>query len=1019
MNVDLSKFDSVFSTIQENAILQTQLLSSISNKSEETMELTLLGFAAMETLMNQLLLSFKGTKDTISNMFQYDNKSVTDSTVSNQLKIMEDIKNILSSADMNDNNETLKSIQSALETNQSSSETLKSIQSALETNQSSSDVLQSIQSALETNQSSSETLKSIQSALETNQSSSDVLQSIQSALETNQSSSDVLQSIQSALETNQSSSETLKLIQSALETNQSSSETLQSIQNVLETNQSSSETLKSIQSALETNQSSSETNQSFINDEGPLQKLMYTKLESIESILNSSKNSSDKLYEILKETLDFEKEKERDEAREKEKDKVRKKELPESDMSSISKFFSELTDKLFGQVQDISGFDLVKVGILAPLLFEFVKAFVNRLTDGLFEGLEFFDIPKAISGLVFWQTLGPNLVNSIGKSLRGLYNFIINTSTRIAKIADTISDFVKGVGSRITTGFAPIRQMFTNLGRIFQPIINFAGEVAKFVGGAMGKTLSFFGSVSGITTLLKTIGKVFKPLGVLISAFDGFKAFTETEGTFLEKLGAGIGQFLGSFVGTILDLIKNVGAWIVGKLGFSRAANFLREFSFERLIRNTVEGFFGMVSGAVEWVKTLFTDPVAALNSLWKTALGTYKSFLDIIFWPIDKAVQWISGIFGWEEGESFSLTDLIWDAVGGAITWVKTLFTNPMTALNQFWNALVGEGGLLDLLWMPVNLVVDWVTKKFGWRDEDAPTFSIKDKLIEWGTSLMDWLTGFLPSFEDIRDSLLAKMPNWMRKLVGAPEQSAEEIVAGQVAANQSELESIQQRMETAPSAEEQRFLGRLFGGETQESLAARAQQLEAENAALTSGRSAEEIVARQALESLQQERQAFIESAQMSGIDPDTSDFDRRITEIIENINSYSKGSPGFVDFGDGTPAMLHGPEAVVPRDTPAGDFLDSFFDENWQPKIASMLETIGMTPSIEPIMVPVLKQNYVANAGEAASIEQRRSQAAIMNVMPQMVSSRPVTNNNSSTTIINNISPARVLDDPSMLR
>ena len=46
-------------------------------------------------------------------------------------------------------------------------------------------------------------------------------------------------------------------------------------------------------------------------------------------------------------------------------------------------------------------------------------------------------------------------------------------------------------------------------------------------------------------------------------------------------------------------------------------------------------------------------------------------------------------------------------------------------------------------------------------------------------------------------------------------------------------------------------------------------------------------------------------------------------------EHMEGFSNGTNGFRNFGSGTMAMLHNSEAVVPRNTPAGDLLQSFYD------------------------------------------------------------------------------------------
>jgi hypothetical protein len=66
--------------------------------------------------------------------------------------------------------------------------------------------------------------------------------------------------------------------------------------------------------------------------------------------------------------------------------------------------------------------------------------------------------------------------------------------------------------------------------------------------------------------------------------------------------------------------------------------------------------------------------------------------------------------------------------------------------------------------------------------------------------------------------------------------------------------------------------------------------------------------------------------------------------IQESPYGIPSLNTGTRGFQDFGRGSFAVLHGREAVVPEMTPAGQFLKTYFDENWQP----VLNKIGEVSS-----------------------------------------------------------------------
>lgn len=72
--------------------------------------------------------------------------------------------------------------------------------------------------------------------------------------------------------------------------------------------------------------------------------------------------------------------------------------------------------------------------------------------------------------------------------------------------------------------------------------------------------------------------------------------------------------------------------------------------------------------------------------------------------------------------------------------------------------------------------------------------------------------------------------------------------------------------------------------------------------------------------------------------------SDADRALVEQItgqvygaidELTPGHSSGTSGFQNFGNESLSKLHGVEAVIPRNTPAGDFLDQYFTDDWQVK------------------------------------------------------------------------------------
>lgn len=105
-----------------------------------------------------------------------------------------------------------------------------------------------------------------------------------------------------------------------------------------------------------------------------------------------------------------------------------------------------------------------------------------------------------------------------------------------------------------------------------------------------------------------------------------------------------------------------------------------------------------------------------------------------------------------------------------------------------------------------------------------------------------------------------------------------------------------------------------------------------------------------------LQEQRLNLIQGMGLSEQDPRVVEINAAIDQKKEmsaglsNVEQFRLGSKGFQDFGSGSLAMLHGIEAVVPRETPAGEMLAAMFDEKFQPKFE--VNTNRMTPVLEKI-------------------------------------------------------------------
>lgn len=321
--------------------------------------------------------------------------------------------------------------------------------------------------------------------------------------------------------------------------------------------------------------------------------------------------------------------------------------------------------------------------------------------------------------------------------LRVLKVFGIGADGKLLALRDPDGLFKKNIIGRVTF----------QIGRLLKPLMRVSEGVAKFATGT-GKGLFDFISkfITPLGGIAKLAGKILWPIGFIMSAFKGMEAYRESDADgFIAKLGDGIGGFLGDFIGAPFNLLKSGINWVFDNIfGVKRdengkvvgdgwaawASNKMTEFDFAKTISSVVSGIFGMVQGAVDWVKELFTDPKAALTKLWNGLLSTIK--------------------------------------VGGQVITK-----------------------LADIYMWPVNKAIDWISKKFGWRDEDAPAFNLRETITGWVTDFWNWFTGWLPDIEKIASDLTAQisdlLPAWMKSSLGLSGPEMDQEIANKIALDEA----------------------------------------------------------------------------------------------------------------------------------------------------------------------------------------------------------------------------------------
>ena len=186
-------------------------------------------------------------------------------------------------------------------------------------------------------------------------------------------------------------------------------------------------------------------------------------------------------------------------------------------------------------------------------------------------------------------------------------------------------------------------------------VILVAGSVAGTISSALGfvaKALSGFGGLIGklirvfggklLTGLRLLAGLVTAPIAMVIAAVAGLtlgitgfiEDFQSEEGTFMDKLIAGLGGFVKGVMKLVtvpLDLLKGAISWVAGALGFEEFEKMLDGFSF-------TEGFAEVVDIAVDFIQSI-KDWIA--NKVKSLVNGVGEFFgLDPIFEDKPEAVS-------------------------------------------------------------------------------------------------------------------------------------------------------------------------------------------------------------------------------------------------------------------------------------------------------------------------------------------------------------------------------------------
>lgn len=342
------------------------------------------------------------------------------------------------------------------------------------------------------------------------------------------------------------------------------------------------------------------------------------------------------------------------------------------------------------------------------------------------------------------------------------------------------------------------------IGKLLSPLSNALDGIRGFATGGGRAIFEFMGRFgSSAASFGKVFFAILKPIGFIYSIWQGVQDFMKTEGTFIEKLGAGIGGFFGDFLGAPFDLIKNSIAWIVGKLFgvestdgkydesmvIGRVLNLVKEFSFEEMIKSIVRAPFDFAQSAFEWIKGAFSDPIGTLTDLWESYIGVYATIGGWVGSIVEKLVNWFVNKFLWDtenEDDQFDLSEYISE------TWTKvsSYFADKFNAFANFISNLPESISLhAQDMWNNTKEKI-----QLGFLD-----------LSEW---LMDIPKKMLAMVMNILGSVKFTVPDWVPKLGGKELSLVDQadVAAANAAVGITDPRIAEKRSEIISAAEKER---------------------------------------------------------------------------------------------------------------------------------------------------------------------------------------------------------------------
>jgi|11BtaG_2_1085332.scaffolds.fasta_scaffold05617_4 hypothetical protein len=354
------------------------------------------------------------------------------------------------------------------------------------------------------------------------------------------------------------------------------------------------------------------------------------------------------------------------------------------------------------------------------------------------------------------------LLEQIGSGISGLLKSFLDSAAKgagmgVGAIAGLIAAPVIAMAAffkSLKAEFAVLSKFTKGLGsgKLFAPVRFLFSTISKIVKASLGVQKAAL----GLLTRIPVIGKAFASIGQVFASLPktiGAIAKGADLGGFFKTIGKVITGGVGKIKGIFTSVVRFFSKFASFAKGASKSFGFFSKFA----------AGFGSILGKIFLPITIlmsafdfitgFMDGYKEDGILGGLEGGLSKLFANLIGMPLDllkSAVSWIAGVFGFDGVsaalDSFSFKTLITDLIGGIFDGIDGVFAF-LGDLFDFSDLSMFEifGKLIDIVFLPVNLAINFVKGLFGWgtegEDGETTSFSLSSFIFGAAGAAITWI--------------------------------------------------------------------------------------------------------------------------------------------------------------------------------------------------------------------------------------------------------------------------------------